>query len=160
MQTLLEHPKIERVLVMPAWLNPFKEVSHATAAQRLAWCRRVLDLPGVEVCDWEICQERPVYTIETWRHLRAEGIPLRYLVIGSDNLPTLRTWKAFESLNEEAIWLVITREGSPVNLEDLQRAETIPVEVPVSSTSIRQGVGLEFVDPRIIDEVKAVYHLT
>jgi hypothetical protein len=31
------------------------------------------------------------------------------------------------------------------------------VEVPVSSTQISQGEGLEYVDPRIRDEVRALY---
>ncbi len=156
-QGVLRHPDITKVIVMPAWLNPFKERSHATPEQRLRWCRTVLDLPGVEISDWEIRQQRPVYTIETWEYLKSRGRPLRYLVIGSDNLPTITRWHEFERLNDEAVWIVATREDELPDLSPLKRAELLKVEVPVSSTMIRRGEGLEYLDPRIRDEVIAVY---
>lgn len=159
LRRLSAHPGIDRIIVMPAWLNPFKERSHASAEQRLAWCRRVFDLPGVTVSDWEIRQKRPVYTVETWKALRSEGVPLRTLVIGSDNLPTIRQWQEFERLDDEAVWIVATREGTPPDLSPLREAELLPVEVPVSSTMIRRGEGLDYLDPRIRDEVIETYHL-
>ena len=159
LEKLLKRPEIDRVIVMPAWLNPFKERSHASAERRLEWCRRVFDLPGVEVSDREIRQERPVYTVETWEDLRSEGVPLHTLVVGSDNLPTIRDWRAFDRLNDEAVWIVATREGSRPDLSSLRKAELLPVEVPVSSTMIRRGEGLEYLDPRIRDEVIETYQL-
>jgi nicotinate-nucleotide adenylyltransferase len=156
-ETLLARPGLQRVFVVPSWLNPFKERSHASPERRLAWCRRVFDLPGVEVLDWEIRQGRPVYTIETWDRLRAEGIPLRYLVIGADNLAGLSRWREFRRLDDEATWLVAAREGAHPDLSPLKRAELLPLELPVSSTMIRQGEGLEYVDPRIRDEVRTLY---
>jgi len=158
-EALLKWPEIDRVILMPAWLNPFKESSHASAEQRLAWCRRLFSRPGVEVSDWEIRQERPVYTVETWEHFREAGVPLHYLVIGSDNLPTLKQWKDFERLNREATWIVATREGNEADLSDLRSAWILPVHVPVSSTEIRGGRGLEYVDPVIRKEVRQIYHL-
>ncbi len=158
-QGVLRHPDITKVIVMPAWLNPFKERSHATPEQRLRWCRTVLDLPGVEISDWEIRQRRPVYTIETWEYLKSRKLPLRYLVIGSDNLPTITAWHKFERLNDEVVWIVATREEEPPDISPLKRAELLRVEVPVSSTMIRRGEGLEYLDPRIRDEVIAVYGL-
>jgi nicotinate-nucleotide adenylyltransferase len=159
LEKLLERPEIDRVIVMPAWLNPFKERSHASARQRLEWCRRVFDLPGVEVSDREIRQERPVYTVETWEALRSEGVPLHYLVVGGDNLPTIRNWRDFDRLDDEAVWIVATREGTRPDPSPLRKAELLPVEVPVSSTMIRAGRGLEYLDPRIRDEVIETYHL-
>ena len=159
LESLLSHPGIDRVVLMPAWLNPFKERSHASAEQRLKWCRKVLGLPGVTISDWEIRQGRPVYTVETWEYLRRKGLPLRYLVVGSDNLPTLSAWKDFPRLNEEAIWIVATREDSHPDLSALREARILPVNVPISSTMIRRGEGLEYLDPRIRDEVVATYQL-
>ena len=158
-EKLLKQPRIDQVIVVPAWLNPFKEQSHASALQRLEWCRRVFDLPGAEVSDYEIRQGRPVYTIETWRALK-KSYPLRYLVIGSDNLSSITKWKDFETLNREAIWIVATRGGEHPDLSIFREAQILPVEVPVSSTEIRRGRGLEYVDPRIREEVIRTYHLS
>jgi nicotinate-nucleotide adenylyltransferase len=157
LEALLKRPDIGRVFVVPAWLNPFKERSHATPRQRLEWCRRTLDLPGVEISDREIRKGRPVYTVETWEELRKEGVPLRYLVVGSDNLPDLPRWRDFDRLNDEAVWIVATREGERPDLSGLKRAELLPVAVPVSSTMIRRGEGWEYLDPRIRDEVRRTY---
>jgi len=156
-ESLLELPEIDRVIVMPAWLNPFKERSHATAQERLEWCRRVFDLPGVEVSDREIRQGRPVYTVETWEALRREGVPLKYLVIGDDNLPGITRWREFERLNDEATWIVATRRQRHPDLSALRRAILLPLELPVSSTAIRRGEGAEYLDPRIQKEVLETY---
>ncbi|ADV45458.1 nicotinate (nicotinamide) nucleotide adenylyltransferase [Nitratifractor salsuginis] len=157
-EDLIYELKIPQVIVVPAWLNPFKEHSHASPEQRLEWCRQVFDLPGVVVSDFEIRQGRPVYTVETWTALK-RSYPLKYLVIGSDNLPTLREWKDFETLDKEAVWIVATRAGNTPDLSFLRRAILLPVEVPVSSTRIRRGEGLEYVDPRIREEVIQTYQL-
>jgi len=149
---------IPQVIVVPAWLNPFKESSHASPRKRLEWCRRVFDLPGVIVSDYEIRQRRTVYTIETWNALKKE-FPLKYLVIGSDNLPSIDRWRDFETLNEEAVWVVVTREEDAPDLTKLREAILLPLTIPVSSTQIRRGEKLEYVDPRIRDEVIQTYQL-
>ena len=149
-------PQIRRVVVVPAWLNPFKERSHAPAEKRLEWCRRVFDRPGIVVSDYEIRQGRPVYTVETYRAL-SRRYPIGYLVVGADNLAELPKWHSFEELNRELTGIVATREGSGVDTSMLRRFIRLPVSVPVSSTMIRNGEGLEYVDQRIRKEVAALY---
>ncbi|WP_457606975.1 nicotinate (nicotinamide) nucleotide adenylyltransferase [Nitratifractor sp.] len=153
---LLELPEIRQVVVVPAWLNPFKERSHAPAKKRLEWCRRAFDLPNVIVSDYEIRRGRPVYSIETYRALSRE-FPIGYLVVGADNLPTIEKWKEFETLNRELTWIVATREGSTPDRSMLQSSILLPVHIPVSSTAIRRGEGTEYLDPRIREEVRRFY---
>jgi len=153
---VLARPEIRRVIVVPAWLNPFKKQSHAPAEKRLEWCRKLFDLPGVVVSDYEIRQGRPVYTIETYRAL-GHDYPIGYLVVGADNLAELPKWHDFDTLNRELTWIVATRRGNDVDTSMLRNAMLLPVDVPVSSTLIRQGEGLEYVDERIRDEVRSLY---
>lgn len=149
-------PEVRRIVVVPAWLNPFKARSHAAPEKRLEWCRRVFDLPGVVVSDFEIRQQRPVYTVETYRALSRE-YPIGYLIVGADNLAELTKWHDFETLNRELTWIVAEREGTDIDTGMLRAAIPLPVSVPVSSTMIREGKGLEYVDERIRAEVEALY---
>ncbi len=152
----LSLPGIERLVLLPAWLNPFKRESHAPPEKRLEWCRTVFDLPGVIVSDYEIRQKRPVYTLESYRALSRE-YSIGWLVIGADNLKDLPRWHAFETLNREVTWIVATREGSSPDVSRLRSVRILELHVPVSSTQIRSGVGFDFVDPRIREEVRRFY---
>ena len=155
-EALLALPEIDEVVVVPAWLNPFKNRSHAPAQKRLQWCRRVCAAPGVVVSDYEIRQERPVRTWETLRALRRDH-PIEYLVVGADNLATLRDWYRFDELNREITWIVVTRPGCAPDTSMLRRYRLLPLEIPVSSTEIRKGQKREFLDPAIREEVEALY---
>ena len=154
---LLERPEINQVVVVPAWRNPFKESSHATPRQRLKWCRTVFDMPGVVVEDYEIKQKRAVYTVETWKNLKKK-YPVTGIVIGSDNLSSLKKWKSFDILNKNLHWYIAARKGYAPVLEGLKKWSILDIDIPVSSTEIRSGRGGSHLDPRIAEEAGAVYH--
>ena len=157
-EAVLALPSIEEVVVVPAWLNPFKNRSYAPAEQRLEWCRRVCEMPGVVVSDYEIRQHRPVRTWETLQALRIRH-PLDHLVIGADNLPSIRDWYRFEELNRNVTWIVVTRLGCEADTSMLDRSILLPLELPVSSTEIREGKKHELLDPSIRKEVERFYPL-
>ena len=157
-ESILLRTHIDRIIVTPAWLNPFKEHSHAKPKQRLRWCKEVFDLKGVIISDYEIRQEHSVYTIETWNALKGK-YPLKYLIIGADNLAHIQEWREFESLDSQVVWIVVTRGESEPDLSRLHEAILLPLKLPVSSTQIRNGEKLDFVDSRIREEVIRIYHL-
>ena len=150
--SLLKRDGIETVIVVPAFRNPFKHIGSATPQQRLAWCRTVFSAPGVIIDEGEVTAGRPVYTVETFRRLSRQ-FDIRYIVIGSDNLPAIDRWHDFETLNAEVIWLVYEREGFTDGYEKLRRYERIALNEPVSSTAIRDREQFDAVDPRIAEEV-------
>ena len=156
---LRTHPQIDRVILVPAWRNPHKSSTLATPTQRLAWCRTLFDAPDVDVDASEIDAGRPVYTIETWDRIKRDWDP-RYLVIGSDQLPTITDWKAFDRLNREAIWLVFERPGYDQGYEALAQYERITLNAPESSTRIRQNGDLVAIDPRIAADVATLLPYT
>jgi len=144
---------IDHVVVMPAFLNPFKQSTLATAQQRLTWCNSIFNEEKVIVSDFEVAQERAVYTIETLNAL-SSTYDIKYLVIGSDNLTQIQQWRSFEEINERITWIVFTRSDHPVDCHALKRCEQLTLEIPVSSTEIRNGQYLEQVDPDIRTEVR------
>jgi nicotinate-nucleotide adenylyltransferase len=152
---LAQREEIDRILVVPAYLNPFKQTTVASAQQRLSWCQTVFDHPRVTVDESEVRSNQPVYTIDTFRRL-SDAYDLRYIAIGSDNLDSLARWRDFEQLNRAVTWLVFERSGHDAGYEKLRRYERIALDEPISSTHIRTQHDWSAIDPRIVDDVKSV----
>jgi len=99
---------VDRVVVVPAYVNPLKDGTHAPASLRLKWLKQAFKtVVGVEVSEFETVQGRAVYTIDTVRKYLQED-PKIYLIIGADNLKTLEKWHRFEALNHLVTWVVAT----------------------------------------------------
>ncbi|MEO1941979.1 MAG: nicotinate (nicotinamide) nucleotide adenylyltransferase [Campylobacterales bacterium] len=155
----LELLPVERVIVVPAFQNPLKGGVSAPPPFRLRWLRKIFaEDPRVQISDWEIGQQRPVYWIETLSHFRKiyrEG-PL-YWIIGSDNLKNLEKWYRWRELLELGELVVATRgEVDPRLLEKYQVKYLLPVQVPISSTRIRGGEFRE-IPIEILEEIKEFY---
>ncbi len=147
------------VIVVPTFLNPFKKSFSAPPKKRLEWAQKSFNLPNVIISQYEIEQGRPVYTIETLKALSKE-YPISYIVIGADNLKNIQKWKNFEALNSTITWIVASRNKEPLDTKALRDVITISVSKDVSSSEIRAGKKLEFLDEKIKQEVIDEYKLT
>ena len=149
----LEKLEIDKLIILPAFLNPFKQSTLASPKQRLDWCHTLFDpIERAEVSDYEIRKGRPVYTSESLKHF--QGIyDVRYLIIGADNLPSITKWHHFEWINSVVTWVIAGREGYPMETEALRKWIALPVEIPVSSTAIRANGHQNQIDERISTEV-------
>jgi nicotinate-nucleotide adenylyltransferase len=145
---------IDTLLVVPAYLNPFKTSSLASAEQRLAWCHTLFDdIPHVIVDDYEIKEGKSTTTAQSIRHFNT-SYHVKYLIIGSDNLSTLTKWHDFEWLNTHIIWVIATREDHPLKTDSLREWKVLPVDAMISSTEIRAEKTLQHVDKKIKRSVK------
>ena len=153
-QKAIKSLDIEKLLVVPAYLNPFKTSSLASATQRLAWCHILFDtLENVIVDDYEIQEGKSTTTAQSIKHFN-QSYDVRYLIIGSDNLSTLTKWHAFDWLNETIIWVIATRDDHHLDTDGLKNWEILPIEAPISSTQIREEKDLQFIDTKIRGSVK------
>jgi len=150
---------IDYVIVMPAFLNPFKTATLASAEKRLTWCKKVCRGEKVIVSNFEVSMHRPVYTIETLKALQ-DDYEIRYLVIGSDNLAKITEWQQFKQINARITWLVFTRDGADPDCHLLRSYKVIALQIPASSTAIRNNRGLDQLDDSILDEVAHTIHRT
>lgn len=147
---------IDRLLVVPAYLNPFKTSSFASAKQRLAWCHTLFDtIPSVEVVAYEILQGKSITTSQTIKHFNID-YDVKYLIVGADNLASLKRWHQFEWLNQTITWVIVTRDNYPLEVDSLQNYQLLPIEMPMSSTHIRQAIALDYVDKKIQTSVQKV----
>jgi len=155
-ETAVKHLDIDKLLVVPAYLNPFKSFSLASASQRLAWCHTLFDdFEKVIVSDYEINEGKSTTTEQTVKHFN-RVYDVKYLMIGSDNLSTLTKWHHFSWLNETIIWVIITREGYPLHVDNLKNWKILNVDAPMSSTQIRNKKDLHHVDKKIQKSVQIV----
>ena len=147
---------IDKLLVVPAYLNPFKTSSLASATQRLAWCHTLFDpVDKVIVDDYEIKEGKSTTTVQSIKHFNID-YAVKYLIIGSDNLSTLTKWHNFEWLNTHIIWVIVTRGNHPLETKDLREWKVITLDIPMSSTKIRRDAELHHIDKKIEQSVKEI----
>ena len=150
----VEELDIDKLIVLPAYLNPFKDASLASPAKRLEWCHQIFDnIPKVTVDDYEIRQNKSVRTSQSVKHFN-ETCTVKYLLIGSDNLSTLTQWHEFGWLNNHIVWVIITRKGYPVETKGLRSWRVMEFDFPTSSTTIREGKELHYIDNKIKQSVQ------
>lgn len=145
---------IDEVVVMPTYLNPFKERFGAPATIRLGWLQKLYaNDTGVIVSDFEVKKERKVSTYETFLELKKHYGEI-YITVGADNLATLQSWHNYEKLAKEAKFIVATRENYEVPKEQFF---TIEIDRPVSSTQLRDKIDKKFLPEKISEEIKNFY---
>lgn len=151
---------LDELRFVPSGRSWQKAAAGADGAQRLAMVRlAIAALPGASVDDREVRRDGPTYTIDTLRELRAEVGPTAALVLilGSDQLHNLATWKDHAALLDIAHLGVAQREQVPLSdfppevdaLVRAHRAEGLAdapagsivffpmTPVPVSATDLR-----------------------
>jgi nicotinate-nucleotide adenylyltransferase len=153
MKKALDQLDIDRLIVVPAYISPFKQGHAAPPEKRLAWLKKIAAFdPRIEVSDYEIKKGGPSYTIDTVEHF-APFFDTIYLIVGADNLEGLKRWHRFGDLDKRVRWVVATRDRRPIP-EGFLRLE---VSQPISSTRLRRRIDPAWIPEPIRDDVVAYY---
>jgi nicotinate-nucleotide adenylyltransferase len=125
---------------VPARVPPHKQDQQVTATEhRLAMLElAIADNPAFALCRWELEQTGPSYTVDTLRHMQAEGWGPIYLLIGGDSLAQLPTWREPEAIRQLATLVVVDRPGWRPDVDGVQ-VLGLP-QIDVSSTAVRERV--------------------
>lgn len=151
-----EKAALDRVIVMPTFISPFKKDSDvfvADGADRLEMCRLAFeDMPFVSVSDYELSRRKVSYTVETLRHYKAT-LPddELYFIMGSDMLLSLTKWYCFEEIMRLCTIIAASREENENDIEGLRNkaddlanyGKVIVINISafeVSSTEIREKI--------------------
>jgi nicotinate-nucleotide adenylyltransferase len=63
-RALLHFRDVNKVVIMPTYINPFKQKAHAPATLRLAWLQKIFSsYENVEIDDFEVNHVQKVSTI-------------------------------------------------------------------------------------------------
>ncbi len=149
----MEAAKLDKLIFMPARLQPFKTGEKITESwHRLEMTRLAAsDFPGAEVSDYEMKSSALSYTINTLRAIK-ESHPVDtqiYFIIGTDAFLKIELWKEPLELLTDYSYLVGSRPGYKESeldtliyrLEMIYGADIKKIEnrqIDISSTEIRE----------------------
>ena len=149
----LEVLEIDKLIIVPAFRNPFKPSASVNGTQRLQWIKQIFqEYPKIEISSFEIDQNKSVYTIETVRHY-AKTCDKLYLIIGADNLASLHQWHDIDTLCTMVTFVIATRDGIPIPNEMI----TLSVNESVNSTNFRSSFGSLGLDEKIENDITLYY---
>ena len=133
-KAVLNFKDIDKVVIMPTFLNPFKSKSHASAQTRLEWLRKIFaSYKNVEINSFEVNQAKKISTIVSVKHLLKKYKKI-YLVIGADNLSSLNKWDSYEELKKLVTFVVASRDNIDIPGNFLK----LEVNEDISSSTLRE----------------------
>ncbi|UCN00842.1 nicotinate (nicotinamide) nucleotide adenylyltransferase [Sulfurimonas sp. SWIR-19] len=144
---------IDKVVVMPTFLNPFKKTFTAPAELRLQWLKDIFaSYEDVEVSAYEVKLKRKVPTITTVKHL-LKCYDKVYLVIGADNLASLHQWYAYDELKKLVTFIVVTRDAVKIPKNFIQ----LDIDEDISSSGLRENFDSSKIPEKVRDEITQYY---
>ncbi|MDX1810115.1 MAG: nicotinate (nicotinamide) nucleotide adenylyltransferase [Sulfurospirillaceae bacterium] len=146
---------IDKLFVVPTYLNPLKRDSFAPASQRIKWLSQMFaSEEKVEILDFEVKQQRSVYTIETIKYLLENfEISKIYLIIGADNYAIFDKWKDHDKI-EQVCELVVASRDDAFYPKDLKK---LNINANISSSKLRAHMNASFIPKIIRNEVTEYY---
>ncbi len=153
----LDSLDIDILYIVPTYLNPFKKSFFFDEKLRLQLIKKLFcSVPKVTVCEYEVTQKRAVSTIETVKFLQKNNLCSEtYLILGEDNLQKLHLWDSFEELNSLVTFVVATRDGNS-NLKHNFNYKKLEINIPISSTQIRENGSLSHIPEKIKCDLKQI----
>ena len=165
---------LDEVLFVPAHDQPLRSNDpSATAFHRFAMVALAINgCRAYRVSDLELVREGTSYTMDTLRHLHAEGWAASQLffILGTDAFAEIANWRGFPAVLDAARFVVVARPG--VTLESaVARAPELGSRVSfveartrdVSSTAIRQrlaaGESIDDLVPAAVSRHILAHHL-
>ena len=111
-QAFMEQMWLDVLYIMPAGIPPHKQMEgDANTWQRLRMCELAFEgVEGVLISDLEIRREGKSYTVDTLRAMASEEHRL-FLMMGTDMLLTLDTWREPEEIFRLCYPVYMRREG-------------------------------------------------
>jgi len=157
-----EQLPVQQVVVLPTGAHPHKQSADrelAPPAARLELCQLAFgDIPYVTIDDRELHREGLSYTVDTLTELGNDNPDTTlFWIIGSDNLPLLRSWRQPDRILELATLVIYPRKGHETRPHDSGITLAVTPD-DVSASAIREALrtGREpgEVDPRVWDRIR------
>ena len=148
-QSILDSGWVDELWLMPSGAQRYDKSTQATAAQRLIMCQLFLAecFPNnqrvkIETADLDgrIVDSATLKALE----FMLEQHPTKrfFVVIGSDNIKNLPSWKFADRLLKEANFIAVTRAGQPFHGEPPSNVRLLePKQASsISSTEVRKSL--------------------
>lgn len=169
---------LDKVLFIPSYITPNKNVNGATVQQRLTMVRlAIADNPHFTVSDMEIRRQGNSYTVDTLETLKRMYGPsyILYFISGTDTIHDLHNWNRPERILQICQFVGCTRPDGSEAIDDVIASfgklgkHILKLPVPtmeISSTMLRQrirdGLSVRYMIPKEVIqyiEKNGVYHV-
>ena len=151
--SLCNFKDVDKVIVMPTFLNPFKSKFYAPSSLRVKWLKKIFSgYENVDISSYEVKQEKAVTTITTVKHL-LKSYKKIYLVLGADNLASLDKWHRYDELRELVTFVIAPRDDIEIPSQFLR----LDVDEKVSSTKLREDVVLSKLPKKCAQDIYKYY---
>ena len=152
-KALLDLKYIDEIIIMPTFLNPFKDGSTAPASLRLDWLEEIYsNYERVSVSSYEVDQNKKVPAIQSVKFL-LQTYEKVYLVIGADNLEKLQSWYKFDELKKLVTFIVSQRDG----IEISENFITLGVDEKISSSALRKKIDIAKLSKKMAKQIQQYY---
>ncbi|MEA2111355.1 MAG: nicotinate (nicotinamide) nucleotide adenylyltransferase [Campylobacterota bacterium] len=146
--------EIEKLIVLPAYLNPFKTRSVAPASLRFKWLQKIFKHhKNVDVSSFEIDHNQSIPSIQSVKHFKSLEACRIFFIIGADNLKKLKQWHSYEELKLLVTFVIAHRDEIEIPKEYID----LHVDTPVSSTVLRKRMNHTFIPSSVSDEIHKYY---
>lgn len=153
----LEKYKFDKIIFIPSYLPPHKEIDKKLALHRLNMVKLAVSAnPKFEVSDFEYKSEGKSYSLITVQHfIKQYSISGRLnFIIGTDAFSKINTWYKAEELKKLVHFIVFPRRGDEISFDDWDY-ETAPMEyIDISSTEIRNSLEENETDKKVEEYIK------
>ena len=107
---------LERIIFVPSYLPPHKELSHnVTGSRRLEIVKMALKSnPFFEVSSFEVENQQSSYSIKTIEHIRELYGCTPYFILGRDAFNEISSWYQAQRLFDLSHFAVMSRPEAPV----------------------------------------------
>ncbi len=152
-KTALNELDIDKLIIVPTYLNPFKNSFYLNPITRFKLLKKVFQkVKKVEISDYEINQEKLSYTINTVKYLSNLYNPSKiYLILGEDNIKNLENWYQIEDLRKIVEFVVASRKGFENN--EAKKFKNLNIDINISSSELRDKIDIEFIPIEIKDDI-------
>jgi nicotinate-nucleotide adenylyltransferase len=155
---VLQELKVDKLFMIPTFLNPFKDSFHLSPNKRFELLQELFkENKKVEICDYEILQNKKTTTFETISFLKNNyKIDTIYLIIGADNLKNIHLWYNFLELRELVSFVVVTRDGIELT-NDYVKPTYLQLDIDASSTVLRKNMNFDLIPENLKKKVKEIW---
>ncbi len=148
---------IDKLIVVPAYLNPLKVKSFLDAKTRYKLLKKMFNKKDkIKVSNYELKQKKAVYSIQTIKYIIEKYRPTKlYLIIGADNYKSFHLWNSYEQIQNLVELVVVTRDGFAYKKDD--NIKRLKVNIKISSTELRNTLNLNHIPKKIRKDVKKIW---
>jgi nicotinate-nucleotide adenylyltransferase len=149
----LKLKEIDKVVMMPTFLNPFKSGFYAPSKLRLNWLKKIYkSYENVDINSYEVDLEKKVSSIDSVKYLLKRYKKI-YLIIGADNLKTLSKWDRYDELKTLVTFVIAHRDDIEIPKNFLE----LKIKEDISSTNLRKSIDRDKLSKICSDEIIKFY---